>query len=77
MTEWRYLPGEEVKHRFSGGYAGTTADCGAYVVPAYEWHGTGSQIEYETAEQLPPCPECIAPAGPAPRENLEDSLPRG
>lgn len=71
---WRYIPGRNVKHalvlepRSVSGHR-RYALCGASPVwfrPAdEEWHGTGSQVEYETAERLRECRRCARLLEPA------------
>lgn len=59
-VEWLYMPGGKVVHAVKLGNA--SAECGRYMLPACDWHGTGSQVEYETAERLPMCKQCVAKA---------------
>jgi hypothetical protein len=62
VTEWRYMPGGAVVHALAQpSHAG--AWCGRYVLPASAWMGTGCQAEYETAERLPKCKQCVAKVG--------------
>lgn len=60
-VEWRYLPRGTVKHALRYAMA-RYAVCG--VGPRWfdpdDWHGTGSQTEYETVEALPECRRCAA-----------------
>lgn len=65
--EWHYVPRGKVTHarkRRSGGLDGT-ARCGT--APAWyepiDWHGTGSQAEYERAAALPKCRRCLRLTG--------------
>lgn len=57
MSEWRYMPGGSVTHAL-GRPTQPEAACGRYRVPAEDWMGSGSQVEYETAESLPKCKQC-------------------
>lgn len=56
----RYLPGGAVRHLLADGFA-VTAVCGIapYLAGSWYWRGTGSQVEYETAESLPDCKLCL------------------
>lgn len=64
IFEWRYLPNRAVKHalRYAEEF---TAVCGVAPNPFSrdDWHGTGSQVEYETVSELRPCLRCTAKVG--------------
>jgi hypothetical protein len=60
--EWRYLRRSRVVHAI--GYnsltPAATARCGLSPWDPSDWLGTGTQIEYETADALPPCRRCLS-----------------
>lgn len=58
MTEWRYLPSGSVVHALTRS-SDAGAVCGVYALPASDWRGTGSQVEYEIAKRLPCCKKCL------------------
>lgn len=57
MAEYRYLPGSKVKHELVWERSNSSR-CGIVCIPASVWMGTGSQMEYETAQRLPLCKNC-------------------
>lgn len=57
MTEYRYSSGGRVKHALDSP-SETSAWCGFEVFRSSDWHGTGSQVEYEVAASLPMCKNC-------------------
>lgn len=60
--EWRYLPGGKVKHALTDtSHAG--AACGVSAWGPAWWHGTGTQLEYETVEALRPRKTCCRRLG--------------
>lgn len=61
MDEWRYLPHGRVTHAIAPWMDGV-ARCGVATAPD-EWRGTGTQDEYERAEQLPRCRRCVSILG--------------
>lgn len=61
--EWHYLPRGRAAHARGGAFGSRhyTARCGtspALGLGAAEWHGTGTQDEYERAAELPRCRRC-------------------
>lgn len=57
-VEWRYLPTGRVRHALAKtDHVG--AACGLSVWRAWDWHGTGSQREYETVAGVPECRSCV------------------
>jgi hypothetical protein len=61
---WRYLDGGRCRHAVPQwthhvGHA-PRAVCGLETFRAEDWHGSGSQVEYETATSLPECRRCVA-----------------
>jgi hypothetical protein len=68
MVEWRYLPGRGVIHALNRSF-GWGSLCGvtpSWFRPVSDWRGTGTQEEYETAEQLPRCKRCVRILGDDP-----------
>lgn len=58
--DWRYLPHRPVKHALvDPGERIAVCGVGPYSRSADEWHGTGTQTEYETVERLPACKRCV------------------
>lgn len=57
--DWRYLPRGRVTHALLTPSAGVVARCGRAAWSADQWHGTGSQVEYERAGALPRCADCV------------------
>jgi hypothetical protein len=71
MAEWRYLPNGRTRHAIDPAPAVdedtlglAVSVCGAYALEPDEWHGTGTQDEYERVETLPACKRCASKVGP-------------
>lgn len=63
MIVWRYLRRGKVKHAVgqkADGWVERVAECGVGIDLFEDWFGTGTQDEYEKAEQLPACRRCVA-----------------
>jgi hypothetical protein len=56
--ERRYLPGGAVRHLLRAA-TDAAAVCGIGPWTYADWHGTGSQSEYEMTESLPDCKLCL------------------
>ena len=69
---WRYIPSGRVKHalHIRGTLIGhdSVALCGSapvwYAGAGGDWHGTGSQVEYEEVDARPECKSCRKLLGP-------------
>lgn len=65
-AEWRYLHRGQVVHGLSS-HVSPREDAACGVRPTFleDWHGTGTQAEYERAAELPRCRRCLARLGGA------------
>jgi hypothetical protein len=59
---WRYILGGAVVHAIPHD-ADPLAVCGTDVRNAANWHGAGTQAEYERAAGLPRCRRCLRKVG--------------
>jgi hypothetical protein len=57
--EWRYLPDGSVTHALTSPQE-CVGECGVGPWTYDQWRGTGSQVEYERAAELPKCRRCLA-----------------
>lgn len=67
VVEWRYLPLGHVRHALqrNGGDLAAVAVCGRGPLFPTDWHGTGSQREYDTVAELRACRDCARHMGGA------------
>lgn len=66
QTEWRYLSRGVARHAIRGGgqvQHFSLAQCGRQPGLGQDWHGTGSQAEYEHCASLPECGRCLMTMG--------------
>lgn len=55
---WKYVEGGKVVHHIPSSVS-LTSTCGLWQPGPHIWRGTGTQEEYETADELPECKNCL------------------
>lgn len=61
--EWRYLRSGKRTHALVPPVGRECAECGMGPALFDDWHGTGTQAEYERAASLPKCRRCLTAIG--------------